>query len=91
MKRSTVALAAVALVASLAYWGWHRDTLPSPPNLTETPKVVIIRLYADLGGNSVYVAVSKEGATCYLDEAAWLQTVVGDSVSCLWKENAQSR
>jgi hypothetical protein len=86
VKRLTVALAILALVGSLALWGWHRPpAAPTPPNLTETSKVVIIRLYADLGGKGVHIAVSKEGDICYLDEVPWLQTVVGDSLVCLWK------
>jgi hypothetical protein len=92
LKRFTVALAILALVASTSWWTWKQPSeKATPPNLVETSKVGVIRLYADLGGTSLYVVVSKEGATCYLDEGAWLQTVVGDDVSCLWKENPQSR
>lgn len=77
----------IAIVAALI-WGVERWRPPPPPlpELANTTKPVMIRLYADMGhsGDS-FILIATDKSLCYVEQGEWLAAIVGRDVECLWR------
>ena len=65
----------------------YRQAAPQPlPALDESSKLVVVRVYANTTPQDSFLLVSADGFVCYVEENAWLQSVVNAPTTCLWRK-----